>query len=181
MSRKPSTVGDSVVQHKHVRGCRMKKSPCLSRMTLTRNPICKMGSHAIVGLVLSSNFALVGGCGTRSNAADVEVLHRDLPGLKGVAIVDALRDNESVLVYHVNVDGSLESVTETVRAGKFQDFSVRPLPSGFSSGTMLARTAQKGEIRYVIISSGRYRPLGTARPYPEGSECCSLTISYQVD
>lgn len=123
----------------------MKKSPCLSRMTLTRNPICKMGSHAIVGLVLSSNFALVGGCGTRSNAADVEVLHRDLPGLKGVAIVDALRDNESVLVYHVNVDGSLESVTETVRAGKFQDFSVRPLPSGFPAAQCLLERRKRAK------------------------------------
>lgn len=159
----------------------MKTSPSLSRMSLTRNPISKMGSHAIVGLLLCSHFALVGACGTRSNAADVEALHRDLPGLKGVAIVDALRDNGKVMVYHVNVDGSLESVTETVKAGRFQDFAVRPLPSGFSSGTMLARTAEKGEIRYVIISSGRYRPLGTARPYPEGSECCSLTISYQAD
>lgn len=123
----------------------MKKSPCLSRMSLTRSPISKMGSHAIVGLLLCSHFALVGACGTRSNAADVEALHRDLPGLKGVAIVDALRDNESVLVYHVNVDGSLESVTETVRAGKFQDFSVRPLPSRFSSAQCLLERRKRAK------------------------------------
>jgi len=159
----------------------MEKSPCLSRMSLTRNLVFKIGSYAILGFVLCSNVALVGACGTRSNAADVEAIHRDLPGLKGVAIVDALRENDKVRLYHVNVDGSLESVTETVKAGRFQDFAVRPLPSGFSSGTMLARTAQKGEIRYVIISSGRYKPLVLGEASPEGSGCCSLTISYQVD